>query len=69
MWTLAADIPSFTTNDFGKNNQYGSLLPLEYLRFGFHGQTFLRIHDFRGVLANPCPAAHGGAQQGAGGVG
>ena len=67
MWTLAADIPGFTTNDFGKNSQYGSLLPLEYLRFGAHGQTLTRFNDFRGVLDNPCPAAHGGDQQGPGG--
>ena len=31
MWTLASDIPGFTTNDFGKNAQFGSLLSLEYL--------------------------------------
>jgi hypothetical protein len=63
MWTLASDIPGFTTNDFGKNNQYGSLLSLEYLAFGRGGATLHRFNDFRNVLSNPCPAAHGGDQQ------
>src|SRR5229473_1678098 len=53
-WTLANDIPGFTTNDFGKNAQYGTLLNLEYLRFGAGGATRMRINDFRGVIPNPC---------------
>jgi hypothetical protein len=53
-WTLGNNIPGFTTNDFGKNAQYGSLLNLEYLRFGAGGNTRMRINDFRGIITNPC---------------
>jgi hypothetical protein len=53
-WTLGNNIPGFTTNDFGKNAQYGSLLNLEYLRFGAGGATRMRINDFRGIIPNPC---------------
>jgi hypothetical protein len=64
MWTLASDIPGFTTNDFGKNAQFGSLLSLEYLRFGGGGSTLHRFNDFRGIISNPCPAGNGDDQQG-----
>jgi hypothetical protein len=57
-WLLGNDIPGLTTNDFGKNNQYGSLLPLTYLAFGGHGATVQRFNDFRQILSsNPCPAS------------
>jgi hypothetical protein len=62
-WTLANDIPGFTTNDFGKNAQYGSLLNLEYLRFGAGGATRMRINDFRGVIPNPCGGEGEDSQQ------
>ena len=56
-WLLGNDIPGVTTNDFGKNNQYGSLLQLTYLAFGGHGATTQRYNNFRQVLSsNPCPA-------------
>ena len=29
-WSIGDDIPGFTRNDFGKNAQYGTLLPLTY---------------------------------------
>ncbi|HEX7737314.1 MAG TPA: hypothetical protein VF458_20880 [Ktedonobacteraceae bacterium] len=54
-WLLGNDIPGLTTNDFGKNNQYGSLLFLNYLAFGGGGATLTRTNDFRQVLDhNPC---------------
>ncbi|HEV2034783.1 MAG TPA: hypothetical protein VGU71_11405, partial [Candidatus Dormibacteraeota bacterium] len=56
-WTLGNDIPGFTTNNFGKNAQYGSLLNLEYLKFGMGGTTRMRINDFRGIIPNPCQGA------------
>ena len=60
MWTLASDIPGFTTNDFGKNAQFGSLLSLEYLdAVAGRGATLHRFNDFRGVMSHPCPAGHG----------
>jgi len=59
-WALGNDNPGVTTNDFGRNDQYGPLLFLTYLRFGGHGSTLSRTNDFRGVLdSNPCPAAGG----------
>jgi len=54
-WLLGNDIPGVTTNDFGKNNQYGTLLQLTYLAFGGHGATIKRFNDFRQILSsNPC---------------
>ena len=55
VWMLGNDIPGMTTNDFGKNNQYGPLLPLVYLTFGGGGATNTRFNDFRQVFdKNPC---------------
>jgi len=55
IWLLGNDIPGLTTNDFGKNNGYGSLLFLNYLVFGGAGTTLTRTNDFRQVFrANPC---------------
>ncbi len=57
MWALGNDIPGVTTNDFGRNSQYGSLLSLTYLAFGEGGATLQRYNDFRQVLPNnPCHA-------------
>ena len=53
-WALGDVIPGFTTNDFGKNAQYGSLLKLEYLIPGGNGATRLRYNDFRGIHPNVC---------------
>jgi hypothetical protein len=54
-WMLGNDIPGVTANDFGKNNQYGTLLPLTYLAVGGHGATIQRFNDFRQILSsNPC---------------
>ena len=66
-WSLANDIPGFTTNDFGKNAQFGPLLLLEYLRFGGGGTTLHRFNDFRGVISNPCLASEDGGDQDSGG--
>jgi len=53
-WTLGTDVPNFTTNAYGKVDQYGSLLRLTYL----DGKgTVQRYNDFRRVLSgNPCKA-------------
>ena len=56
-WLLGNDIAGLTANDFGKNNQYGSLLPLIYLVFGGHGATVQRFNDFRQIISNPCPSS------------
>ena len=55
-WQLGGAIPG-TTNDFGKNAGYGTLIHPRYLVFGGHGATVRKFNDFRNVLAvNPCPA-------------
>jgi hypothetical protein len=52
-WQFGNDIPGNPRN-FGRNAQYGSLLPLRYLRFGGGGSTNVRFNDFRNVISNPC---------------
>ena len=52
-WQFGSDIPGSTSN-FGRNSQYGSLLPLTYLQFGGGGATVQRFNDFRNVISNPC---------------
>jgi hypothetical protein len=52
-WQFGNDIPGEISN-FGRNAQYGSLLPLTYLRFGGGGSTQVRFNDFRGIIPNPC---------------
>jgi hypothetical protein len=52
-WQFGTTTPD-TTNTFGGNAQYGSLLPLTYLRFGGGGSTVDRINNFRNIIGNPC---------------
>jgi hypothetical protein len=52
-WQFGSNIPGNTRN-FGRNAQYGSLLPLTYLAFGGGGSTVTRFNDFRHVINNPC---------------
>jgi hypothetical protein len=49
-------LPGATTN-FGRNNQYGALLSSSHLIFGGGGASHNLFNNFRGVIANPCPAA------------
>jgi hypothetical protein len=60
VWAIGNDIPGFSQNDFGRNNQYGPLLLLTYLGLG--GTTFQRFNDFRQVFPNRClePGSSGG---------
>jgi hypothetical protein len=60
VWALGDGIPGFSTGSFGKNEQFGTLLTLEYLVDGGGGSTLTRINDYRGVVPNPCPNKHGG---------
>ena len=56
MWGFGSTLPG-TTNDFGRNAGWGSLLQTTYLAFGGHGATVQRYNNFRQVFsANPCPA-------------
>jgi hypothetical protein len=57
-WLFGNDVPGHTTNDFGKNNQYGALLFLDYLIFGGGGATRHITDNFRQILGtNPCPTS------------
>lgn len=52
-WALGNHIPG-STNDFGRNAQYGNLLSLTYT--GLNGVPFQRFNDFRQVFnTNACP--------------
>jgi hypothetical protein len=52
-WQFGNVIPG-NTNNLGRNSQYGSLLPNDYLKFGGGGATVVRFENFRGVIPNPC---------------
>jgi hypothetical protein len=53
-WTVGQDVPGFSTNDFGKNAQYGSLLKVVYASVG--GTKIFHYNDFQQILPdNPCP--------------
>ena len=52
-WGFGTDLPGEISN-FGANQQYGSLLPLTYLRFGGGGSTVSRFNNFRNIISNPC---------------
>ena len=54
MWSIGNDgIPNMIS-DFGKNQQYGSLLAQNYTTTG--GGSVVRLNDFENILPqNPCP--------------
>jgi hypothetical protein len=53
-FTVGQNVPDFTTNDYGKNAQYGSLLKVKYTDVG--GATIFHYNDFQKILPNnPCP--------------
>jgi hypothetical protein len=57
VWQLGGQIPG-STNDFGQNAGYGTLLGSTYLVLGGGGTSNVRYNNFRQILAdNPC-AAH-----------
>lgn len=57
-WAIGNDNPGVTTNDFGRNAQYGQLLYLDYLIFGGGGKTRHITDNYRQVLSsNPCPTS------------
>jgi hypothetical protein len=67
-WTFGANIPGLTTNDYGKNAQYGPLLKLVYPVSGGGGTTTSRYNDFRQILSNvPCSGQSGDSGSGGGG--
>jgi hypothetical protein len=52
-WTVGQDVPGFTTNNYGRVNQYGPILQLAYI--GPNGTVTRRYNDFRRIIPNPCP--------------
>jgi hypothetical protein len=59
LWGYGGALPG-TTNDFGRNAEWGSILSTTYLAFGGHGATINRFNNFRNIFAqNPCPANSG----------
>jgi hypothetical protein len=64
-WQFGNHIPG-SSNDFGRNAEYGTLLTSTYLKLGGGGTTIQRINNFRQVLANPCrsQSSEGDSQQG-----
>jgi hypothetical protein len=58
IWTIGNDIPGVTEQDFGKNRQYGNLLPLAYTTKG--GGFEILFTNFHKMLPfNSCPARPG----------
>jgi hypothetical protein len=49
-WSIGNDIPGFTRNDFGKNAQYGTLLPLTYT-----GPGGVPLHPLQRLPPDPLP--------------
>lgn len=53
-WLFGNVIPGQTTNDFGRNQEYGALFPQSILLFGQGGASANVFFNFRQVLNNPC---------------
>jgi hypothetical protein len=56
MLAFGNQLPGSTT-DFGRNAQYGSLLPQTALAFGGGGASVVRFNNFRQIIHNPCRSA------------
>jgi hypothetical protein len=55
LWGFGNSMPG--GNDFGRNNQYGPVVPNNYIKFGGGGSSIVFHNIFRQVLANPCPSS------------
>ena len=54
-WVYGNTVAGMTTNNFGKNNQYGTYdTGVDYTGLG--GVPYAKADDFRNIVANPCPA-------------
>src|SRR5437764_7060352 len=53
-WSIGNDIPGFTQNDFGKDQQWGQLVSDPHLIFGGGGATHDLFLNFRQFRSNPC---------------
>jgi hypothetical protein len=55
LWNIGTDIPGVTTQDFGKNTQFGSITAYRSLKPGANGKSYLQYTAFRHVLStDPC---------------
>jgi hypothetical protein len=60
-WLEGNDVPGETTNDFGKNNQYGTSPASDYHLY--RGVAVARYYTYRNDLGSmPCPATAGGGR-------
>ena len=54
-WVYGSTVAGLTTNNFGKNAQYGTYdTGVDYTGLG--GVPFAKADDFRNIVSNPCPA-------------
>jgi hypothetical protein len=53
-WSIGNVIPDFTTNDFGRNQEWGTIASDPHLVYGGGGATHDLFLNFRQFLANPC---------------
>jgi len=53
-WSIGNVIPGFTTNDFGRNQEWGPVVSDPHLVFGGGGATHDLFLNFRQFLPNPC---------------
>jgi hypothetical protein len=54
-WVYGSTVAGLTTNNFGKNAQYGTYdTGVDYTGAG--GVPFAKADDFRNIVSNPCPA-------------
>jgi hypothetical protein len=59
LWGYGGALPG-TTNDFGRNAEWGSILSTTYLAFNGGGTTIQRFNNFRHIFdQNPCKAQAG----------
>jgi hypothetical protein len=55
VWNVGNDIPGVTTNDYGRNAQYGSVQGYKMLKPGGNGKTYVQYTAFAGELpTDPC---------------
>ena len=55
MWSIGNDIPGLTTNDYGRNAQYGAIQRTTFLKPGAHGKTYVQFTGYMGELStDPC---------------
>jgi hypothetical protein len=55
VWNVGTDIPRLTTDNYGRNDQYGPIQPTTFLKPGGHGKTYIQYTGYLGMLStDPC---------------